>query len=139
MKLRMGAMLRGRLRPGVPHVKCFLIFPPGLRLLLYLYQPGPWIASERKNSVNWLKRKINVLTHISKMFTGESAFDRRCSWNVRNLFPPTPSLPLPHPTPPVLTLPCLGLILNQALLAGSIRAGIALGTHPSPSATSYKK
>lgn len=83
---------------------------------------------KEKNSVNWLKRKINVLTHIWKMFTGESAFGQEVLMGCRE------SISLP-----VLTLPCLGLILNQALLAGSIRAGTAPGAHPSPSAISLKK
>lgn len=80
---------------------------------------------KEKNSVNWLKRKVNVLTHILRMFTDESDFGQEMLRGCRE------SISLP-----VLTLPCLGLILNQALLAGSIRAATALGSHPSPSAIS---
>lgn len=60
------------------------------------------------------------------MFTGESAFGQEVLMGCRE------SISLP-----VLTLSCLGLVLNQTLLAGSIRAGTALGAHPSPSPISF--
>lgn len=77
---------------------------------------------KEKNSVNGLKRKVNVLTHMSRMFTDESDFGQEMISGI--YLPPCPHAALSW------------LILYQALLAGSIRADTALGTHPSPSAIS---